>query len=180
MSDLSALTAGTWNVDGSHSTVEFSVRHLMIAKVRGRFTDIAGSVTVGADPLQSSVTATVRTASVSTNDDGRDGHLRSADFFDSEQFPEMTLVSTGLEARGSSYVLHSTLTIKGVSKPVDWALDFEGVAADPWGNTKAGFSAKAEVNRKDWGLEWNAPLETGGVLVGETVTLVLEIELVRA
>ena len=94
--------------------------------------------------------------------------------------PEMTLVSTGLEARGSSYVLHSTLTIKDVSKPVDWALDFEGVAADPWGNTKAGFSAKAEVNRKDWGLEWNAPLETGGVLVGETVTLVLEIELVRA
>ncbi|MFZ9628644.1 MAG: YceI family protein [Ilumatobacteraceae bacterium] len=180
MSDLSALTPGTWNVDGSHSTVEFSVRHLMIAKVRGRFTDISGSVTVGADPLQSSLTASVRTGSVSTNDDGRDGHLRSADFFDSEQFPEMSLASTGLEARGSSYILHSTLTIKSVSKPVDWTLDFEGVATDPWGNTKAGFSARAEVNRKEWGLEWNAPLETGGVLVGETVTLSLEIELVRA
>lgn len=180
MSSLSALTPGTWNVDPSHSTIGFSVRHLMIAKVRGRFADFGGVVTIAADPLQSKVEATVRTASVTTNDDGRDGHLRSGDFFDVEQFPEMTLVSTGIDADGDDYVLHTVVTIKGVSKPVDWELEFDGVMTDPWGNVKAGFSAEAEVSRKEWGLEWNAALETGGVVVGDIVKLSLDIELAKA
>lgn len=179
MSNLSALTPGTWNVDASHSTVGFSVRHLMVAKVRGRFTDFSGTITVGDDPLTSKVEAVVKTASVDTHDDGRDGHLRGADFFDVEQFPDMTLVSTGIEADGDDFVLHTQLTIKGVTRPVDFELEFDGVATDPWGNVKAGFSAEAEINRKDWGLEWNVALETGGVLVGEKVKLTLDIEALK-
>ena len=179
-SNLSALTPGTWAIDHSHSTVGFVARHLMVAKVRGRFEQFDGSITVAADPLQSSVEATVQIASVQTNDDGRNGHLLSPDFFDAEQFPTMSLRSTGISAAGSDYVLHTDLTIKGVTKSVDFALEFEGVVTDPWGNTKAGFSAEAEVNRKDWGLEWNVALEAGGVLVGEKVKILLEIEALKA
>ena len=179
---LEALTPGIWSVDAGHSTVSFVARHLVVAKVRGRFTDFAGTITVADDRLQSSLEATVRAASVSSDDDGRDGHLRGADFFDVENHPTWTLVSTGISAtgKGSDYVLHTDLTIKGVTKPVDFQLEFEGVATDPWGNTKAGFTAEAEINRKDWGLEWNVALEAGGVLVGEKVKIVLEIEALKA
>ena len=176
VSGLAALTPGTWTVDPSHSTVAFTARHLMVAKVRGRFTDFEGTVTVADDPLRSSVEAVVRTASVSTHDEGRDAHLRGADFFDTDQFPEMRLVSTGITPAGSDYVLHADLTIKGVTRPVDFDLEFDGVARDPWGNTKAGFTATAEISRKEWGLEWNVALETGGVLVGDKIKIALEIE----
>lgn len=179
MSNLSTLTPGVWNVDPSHSNISFSARHLMVAKVRGRFTEFSGTVTIGDDPLQSRVEASVATASVSTHDDGRDTHLRSADFFDVEAFPEMRLVSTGIDVDGDDYVLHTDLTIKGVTKKVDFELEFDGVATDPWGNTKAGFTAEAEINRKDWGLEWNVALEAGGVLVGEKVKITLEIEALK-
>ncbi len=180
MSDLSALTPGTWTVDAGHSNVAFSVRHLMVAKVRGRFTDFAGTITVAEDALQSKVDAVVKMASVNTDDEGRDGHLRSDDFFATDQFPEMTLATTAISAKGSDYVLHANLTIKGVTRPVDFALEFDGVATDPWGNTKAGFTAEAEINRKEWGLEWNVALEAGGVLVGEKVKITLEIEALKA
>lgn len=180
MSDLSALTPGTWTVDASHSTVGFVVRHLVVAKVRGRFSEFAGSLTIAADPLQSKVEATVQAASIDTNDDGRDGHLRGADFFDVEQFPQWSLVSTGIEAAGGDYVLHTNLTIKGVTQAIDFALEFDGVATDPWGNVKAGFTAEAEVNRKDFGLEWNVALEAGGFVVGDKVKLTLEIEAVKS
>ena len=180
MSDLSALTPGTWTVDAGHSNVAFSVRHLMVAKVRGRFTDFAGTITVAEDALQSKVDAVVKMASVNTDDEGRDGHLRSDDFFSTDQFPEMTLATTAISAKGSDYVLHANLTIKGVTRPVDFALEFDGVATDPWGNTKAGFTAEAEINRKEWGLEWNVALEAGGVLVGEKVKITLEIEALKA
>jgi polyisoprenoid-binding protein YceI len=122
----------------------------------------------------------VQIASINTKDEARDGHLKSPDFFDAEQFPTMSLVSTGIEARGADYVLHTNLTIKGVTKPVDFDLEFEGVVADPWGNTKAGFTAETEINRKDFGLEWNVALETGGVLVGEKVKITLEIEALKS
>lgn len=178
-SALDALTPGTWTVDPSHSNIMFIARHLVVAKVRGRFTDFAGTVTVADDRLASQVEATVQAASVSTDDDARDAHLRSGDFFDVENHPTWTLVSTGIESAGSDYVLNADLTIKGVTKSVAFDLEFEGVATDPWGNTKAGFSASAEINRKDWGLEWNVALEAGGVLVGEKVKIVLEIEAVR-
>lgn len=179
-SALDALTPGTWTVDPSHSNITFIARHLVVAKVRGRFTDFAGMITVTDDRLASKVEATVQAASVSTDDDGRDTHLRSGDFFDVENHPTWTLVSTGIEGAGSDYVLHADLTIKGVTKSVAFDLEFDGVATDPWGNTKAGFTATAEINRKDWGLEWNVALEAGGVLVGEKVKIVLEIEAVRA
>ena len=180
MSNLDALTPGTWTVDASHSNIGFSVRHLMVAKVRGRFAEFAGTITVAEDRLASKVEATVQAASVDTRDEGRDGHLRSGDFFDVENHPTWTLVSTGIAAKGSDYVLHTQLTIKGVTKSVDFALEFDGVAVDPWGNTKAGFTAEAEINRKDFGLEWNAALEAGGVVVGEAVKITLEIEALKA
>ena len=181
-SSLDALTPGTWTVDAGHSTIGFVVRHLVVAKVRGQFNDFAGTLTIAEDRLQSTVEATVQATSIDTRDEGRDGHLRGADFFDVENHPTWTLVSTGLDRKGSDseYVLHTDLTIKGVTKPVDFQLEFEGVATDPWGNTKAGFTAEAEINRKDWGLEWNVALEAGGVLVGEKVKIVLEIEALKA
>lgn len=179
-SGLAALTAGTWTVDAGHSTIGFVVRHLVVAKVRGQFTDFAGTITVGADPLQSKVEATVAASSIDTRDEGRDGHLRGSDFFDTEHFPQWTLVSTGIDAKGSDYVLHTDLTIKGVTKAVDFALEFDGVAVDPWNNTKAGFTAEAEISRKDFGLEWNVALEAGGFVVGDTVKITLEIEALKA
>ena len=176
MADLSTLTPGTWTVDAAHSTVGFVVRHLVVAKTRGRFGTFDGTITIGEDPLQSSVKASVDTASVNTNDEGRDGHLRTNDFFDVETYPKITFQSTSIEADGSDYLLHGDLTIKGVTKPVTFDLEFEGVATDPWGNTKAGFTAETEINRKDWGLDYNAVLEAGGVLIGEKVKLTLEVE----
>ena len=180
MTTLTALTPGTWTVDPSHSSVGFSVRHLVVAKVRGQFSDFTGTVTVADDPLQSKVEAVVVAASIDTKDENRDGHVRSGDFFDVEHHPTWTLVSTGITPKGDDFVLHTQLTIRGVTRSVDFALEFGGVATDPWGNTKAGFTAEAEINRKDFGMEWNAALEAGGVLVGEQVKIVLEIEAVKS
>jgi polyisoprenoid-binding protein YceI len=177
---LAALTPGTWTVDASHSTIGFVVRHLVVAKVRGQFTDFAGTITVGDNPLDSKVEATVSALSIDTRDEGRDGHLKGTDFFDVEHFPNWTLVSTSIESKGAGYVLHADLTIKGVTKSVDFALDFDGVAVDPWNNTKAGFTAEAEISRKAFGLEWNVALEAGGFVVGDTVKIVLEIEALKA
>jgi polyisoprenoid-binding protein YceI len=180
MSSIYDLTPGTWTVDPSHSTIGFVARHLMVSKVRGHFASFSGALTIDSDPFQSKVEATVDIASVTTGDETRDGHLKSADFFDYEKNPNMTLVSTGIEKNGSDYVLHSDLTINGITKAVDFELEFNGVSADPWGGTRAGFSAEAEVNRKDWGLEWNVALETGGLLVSEKVKIQLEIEAIKA
>jgi polyisoprenoid-binding protein YceI len=178
---LAALTAGTWNVDPSHSHIGFVARHLVVAKTRGSFGSFTGTITVGADPLQSKVEATVDAASVDTADEGRDNHLRSADFFDVENHPTWTLVSTGLVPKGGNdYTLNADLTIKGVTRPVAFDLEFEGVATDPWGNTKAGFTAETQISRKDWGLEWNVALEAGGVLVGDKVKIQLDIEALKA
>ena len=180
MADLSALTPGVWNVDPSHSTVGFTARHLMITKVRGRFTGVAGEAKVNDDPFASTVEATVDMTTVTTGDEGRDAHLRGADFFDVEQYPTMTFTSTGFEADGDDYRMHGNLTVKGVTRPVTFAVEFDGVSPDPWGGVRAGFTAEAEINRKDWGLEWNVALETGGVLVGEKVKIQLDVELVRS
>jgi len=180
MADLSALTPGTWTIDASHSTVGFVARHLMITKVRGRFTDVSGSVAVAPTATDSVVTATINLASVDTGDEKRDGHLRSADFFDVEQFPTMTFASTGVKEEGGAYTLFGDLTIKGVTRQVELDLEFDGVNGDPWGGTRASFSAEGDINRKDWGLEWNVALESGGVLVSEKVKLTLDIQLVKA
>ncbi len=180
MSDLKTLTPGTWTVDASHSNVGFTARHLMVAKVRGSFTAFTGTIDVADDRLKSTLNATVEAKSVNTGDETRDAHLRSEDFFDVDNHKQWTLVSTGIEPAGNDFVLHTDLTIKGVTQPVDFALEFDGVVNDPWGNTKAGFTAEAEINRKDFGLEWNVALEAGGVVVGEKVKIVLEIEALKS
>jgi polyisoprenoid-binding protein YceI len=170
------IPAGTWQIDPAHSAVTFTARHMMVAKVRGRFTDFSADVVIADDPLQSTVNATVQMASIETGDSGRDDHLRTNDFFDIENHPTMTFRSTGLEASGDEYRLHGDLTIRGVTKPVTFDLEVGGAGKDPWGNTKAGFTATGTINRKDFGVEWNAPLETGGVLVGDKVTIEIDIE----
>jgi polyisoprenoid-binding protein YceI len=180
MSNLSDLTPGTWQVDASHSTVGFVARHLMITKVRGRFTDFSGTMEIAADPLQSSLVASVDLASVDTGDAGRDEHLRSADFFAAEDASRMTFVSTGVKEKGDHYALLGDLTIGGATHPVEFALEFDGVTTDPWNNTKAGFSATTDINRKDWGLTWNVALETGGVLVGDKIRIELDIQAAKA
>jgi polyisoprenoid-binding protein YceI len=178
--DTTKLTAGVWNIDASHSSVAFVARHLVVSKVRGRFDAFTGSITIAEDPLQSKVEATIQVGSINTSDDSRDGHLKSADFFDAEQFPTITFTTSSVSPKGDDYVLTGDLTIKGTTKSVQLDLEFNGVEGDPWGGTRAGFSAETEISRKDWGLEWNVALETGGVLVGEKVKIQLEIEAVRA
>ncbi len=173
---LATLTPGTWTVDPVHSDVAFVARHLMVTKVRGRFTDVSGTVTVAEDFSSSTVSASAAVASVDTGNADRDAHLRSADFFDAETYPEITFASTAITPTS----LTGDLTIKGVTKSATFDLDFAGVATDPWGNTKAAFEARTEVLRKDWGLTWNAALDGGGVLVSDKVTLSLDIQLVKA
>ena len=174
------LTPGTWTIDSAHSSVAFSVKHLMISKVRGSFSGFSGTVTVPEDRLATSIEVTIDPATVNTADANRDAHLKTGDFFDTEKFPSWTFVSKGIRVDGNDYVLSGDLTMRGVTKPVDLEVEFEGVSKDPWGNTKAGFSAQGEVNRKDFGMEYNAALEAGGVLIGEKVKLSFDIELAKA
>ena len=176
MTALSELKPGTWNVDAAHSEVGFIARHLMVSKVRGQFKDFAAVVTLAQPFEQSTVQATVQLASIDTGSADRDTHLRSADFFDVGNNPVMGFTSTKV----TNDALEGELTIKGVTRPVSFALDFGGISADPWGGTRAGFEATAELNRKDFGLSWNVGLEGGGVLVGEKVKIVLDVQLVQA
>ena len=183
MTDLSALTPGTWTVDPSHSTIGFVARHLMITKVRGRFSEFSGSLEITPDPLQSHVQATVNLASVDTGDAGRDAHLRNADFFDVDgdgASPTLTFASTGIKDDDGDYVLYGDLTIKGVTRQVEFDLEFDGVSPDPWGGTRVAFTAETEINRKDFGIDFHVALETGGVLVSDKVKVQLDIQAVKA
>jgi polyisoprenoid-binding protein YceI len=180
MSAPTDLAPGTWTIDPMHSSVGFTVKHLMISKVRGSFQTFSGTVVVPDDRLASTVDVTIDPASIATGDANRDGHLRNGDFFDAESFPTWAFVSTGIRADGGDYKLAGHLTMRGVTKPVELSVEFEGVSKDPYGNTKAGFTAEAEVNRKDWGMEYNAALETGGVLIGEKVKITLDIQLAKS
>jgi polyisoprenoid-binding protein YceI len=179
MSNLDQLTPGAWAIDSAHSTVGFTARHLMITKVHGRFGTFSGTITIADEPLQSRAEATIELGSVSTGDDGRDAHLRGEDFLDVERYPTMTFASTGVKADGDDFVLLGDLTIKDVTRHVELGLELEGVSPDPWGGTRAAFSAKTEISRKDWGLTWNLALETGGVVVSDKVTIELDIQAVR-
>ena len=169
--------AGSWVVDKGHSSVEFVARHLMVTKVRGRFTDYDASITIAERPEDSRVDVTIHAGSITTGDAGRDGHLTSADFLDAEQFPTIAFASTAVRPTGdTTWNVDGDLTVHGVTKPVTLAVEFGGVATDPWDNTKAFFSATAEFDRETFGLTWNQPLAGGGVLVGKKVKVELEIQ----
>jgi polyisoprenoid-binding protein YceI len=170
-----------WVIDTAHSAVEFSVKHMMISTVRGRFTKFSGTVVLDeANPANTTIEGAIELASVDTHDANRDAHLRSPDFFDAAQFPAMTFRSTRIEPAGSDqYKVTGDLTIKGVTRPMTLTVVSEGRNKDPWGNQRWGFSAEASINRKDWGLNWNVALEAGGWLVGEQVRITLEAELMQ-
>jgi polyisoprenoid-binding protein YceI len=171
----------TWNLDPSHSTVEFAVKHMMISTVRGRFSDLKGTVTVDeANPASAVVNAELAVASIDTRADQRDAHLRSPDFFDAGQFPTITFRSTKVERKGEDLRVVGDLTIRGVTREVTLAVTDEGRGRDPWGGERAGFSATTKINRRDFGLTWNQALETGGVLVGDEIKISIDTEFVRA
>jgi polyisoprenoid-binding protein YceI len=172
--------AATWNIDPVHSEVGFSVRHMMVSKVRGRFTNFSGQIVTADDPTQSSVTAEIDLSSINTGQEQRDAHIRSADFFEVETYPTMTYKSRGVRVEDGEYVLDGELTLKGVTKSVPLRLELNGFGPDPYGGVRAGFTATGEINRSDFNVSFNAPLSNGGVVVGEKVTLQLEIEAVKA
>ena len=172
--------AGTWTVDPGHTTAGFVARHLMVTKVRGSFTDLEGTVVGGERPEGTTGEAGLKTASIDTRSADRDAHLKSPDFFDVENFPEITFRSTGVRhVKGRDWQLDGDLTIKGVTKPVTLHVEFEGLTGDPWGGQRAAFSASTEIDREDWGLNWNVALETGGWLVSKKVKLELDVQLVK-
>ncbi len=168
------IASGTWAIEPAHSEVGFTVRHLGLSKVRGRFNSFTGTVQVGADATTTSVTAEVDLSSVDTNNTDRDGHLRSSDFFNAEADPKMTFVSTAVTADS----LAGNLTINGVTKPIKFDLDVHGVAVDGYETTRAGFSASATINRSDFGVDFNAPLGLDGMLISDKVNIELEIQIV--
>lgn len=175
---LPGLTAGRWSIDPAHSEVSFTVRHLMVSKVRGVFNGFEGAIGIGEDPLTSSVAATIDLSTIDTRDAQRDAHLRSADFFDVEQHPTMSYRSTGVRPSKDGFVVEGELTLHGVTRRVDLDLEFNGVSTDPWGGTRAGFSAGTEINRRDFGIDIHMPLDGGGVVVGDKVKVALEIQAV--
>jgi polyisoprenoid-binding protein YceI len=170
-----------WNIDASHSQIQFAVRHMMISNARGRFEEFTGTVDFDENDLSTlSVDVSIDTASINTRDEKRDEHLRSADFFNTAEFPKMTFRSTGVEkVDNNNLKLHGELTIRDITKPVTLDVEYAGTVVSPWGTTSAGFSASTKINRKEWGLTWNATLEAGGVLVGEDIRIELELELIK-
>ena len=172
------IQSGTYQIDPTHSTVEFSVKHLMISTVKGRFTDVKGTLELP-ESGSARVEVTMAASSITTGVEARDTHLRSADFFDVEKFPELRFVSTEATRHGDGWRLEGNLTMHGVTRPVTLAVTEEGAGVDPWGNQKVAFSATGRINRTHFGLTWNAALETGGVLVGEEVKLSIDAQLVK-
>jgi polyisoprenoid-binding protein YceI len=171
----------TWNIDTSHSGVHFTVRHMVIAKVRGAFDRWQGTFQFDeANPAASKVSVRIEAASVNTREEKRDAHLRSADFFDVENHPALTFESTKVEKAGDGYRVSGNLTIRGVTKEVVLEVESLGKGKDPWGNERIAFQAQTSVNRKDFGLNWNQALEAGGVLVGEKVEIALDVQALPA
>ena len=181
---VATAPAGTssWQIDASHSEVEFAVKHLMISNVKGRFTDVQGTINVdGSDPSKAEIAVVIGAASIDTRQEQRDAHLRSADFFDTEQFPQLTYKSRRIEGNPfeGDFRVIGDLTIRGVTREVELDVTSEGLAQDPWGNERAGFAAHTKIDRKDFGLTWNQALETGGLVVGNEIKISIEVELVR-
>jgi len=174
------MATSHWDFDLTHSSVNFHVRHLMVSKVHGRFTKWSGNLELDdADLTKSKIDVTIDAASIDTKEDKRDEHLRSADFLDAAQFPQITFKSTQITRDGDDYRVEGDLTIHGVTRPITLEVEGGGQVKDPWGGTRTGFSAKTSISRKDFGLTWNVALETGGFLVGDKVEITLEIEAVK-
>lgn len=171
------ITPGTWAIDPAHTLLGFSVRHLAIAKVRGTFDEFVGTVVVGDEPNEVTVEGTVEVASVDTRQPQRDAHLRSGDFFLAEEYPQMTFTSTSVQTE-NEFTVAGDLTIRGVTKPVEFDVEFNGEIVDGYGAKRAGFEATAKINRQDFGVKWNAATEAGGLTLGDEVTIVIEGEMV--
>jgi polyisoprenoid-binding protein YceI len=180
---LPETSTTTWNIDPAHSVAEFKVKHMMIANVKGQFSKISGVLVLDEpDPANDHVEATIEAASIHTRDEQRDTHLKSADFFHVEEFPTLHFKSTGIEVVGEGELsVEGDLTIRGVTRKVHFAVEGPTPPTkDPWGNTRLAISASTKINRKDFGLTWNAALETGGILVGDEVTITLDVEFMKA
>jgi polyisoprenoid-binding protein YceI len=175
---MQTISNGTYAIDASHSNVEFAVKHMMITTVKGRFGDVKGTVEIPQSG-QPKVDVTIAAASIDTRVDARDNHLRSADFFDAEKYPTLRFVSTRAETTDDGYTLVGDLTIKDVTRPVKLAVTAEGTGVDPWGNQKVAYAATGKIDRTEFGLTWNAALETGGVLVSNDVKLAFDVQLVK-
>ena len=171
----------SWQIDTAHSEILFSVRHMMLSKVRGQFEKFSGAVDFNeADPAATMIEVEIEAASINTREAQRDAHLKSPDFLDTAAYPTLTFKSTGVEMTDDSHArLHGDLTIRGKTRPVTMEVEYIGQAKSPWGATSAGFNARTKINRKEWDLTWNVALETGGWLVGEEIEISLEVELVK-
>jgi polyisoprenoid-binding protein YceI len=179
MTTTAAETRTTWTIDPSHTTVEFVAKHMMITTVKGRFAELAGTIVADeADIADSSVEATLQAASLDTRSEQRDAHLRSPDFLDVENYPEVTFRSTAVSGTKASFKVTGDLTIRGVTRPITLDATFEGEGKDPWGGTRASFSAHGKFDRRDFGLTWNVALETGGILVSNEVKINIEAQAV--
>ncbi|HEX2308429.1 MAG TPA: YceI family protein [Jatrophihabitantaceae bacterium] len=173
---IPGYVAGTWDIDPLHTEIGFSVRHLMVSKVRGRFLRFEGSFVTAPDPLDSSATATVDMTSIDTNNPTRDDDLRSSNFFEVDQYPQMTYQSTGVRMDGEDFVLDGDLTAHGVTRQVPLRVEVNGFGADPYGNQRSGYTATATINRSDFGLTFNVPLDGGGVMIGDRIDITIEVE----
>jgi len=178
VTQIPGYIAGTWDIDAAHSTVGFSVRHMMVSKVRGYFRDFSGEIVTAEDPAQSTVTATIDLGSIDTRQEQRDAHIRSADFFDVENHPQMTFRSTAVRTDGADWVVDGELSLKGNTKPVSLTLELNGFGPDAYGGTRAGFSARTEISRSAFGVDIQMPMDGGGVVVADKVAVELEIEAV--
>ena len=180
---METSTKEKWVIDPAHSEISFKIKHLMISNIKGQFNQFDASIyTTGDDFMSAEVDCWIDASSINTNNTDRDTHLKAADFFDVEHHPQISFVSNTVETvdKDGSYELWGDLTIKGIAKKIKLDVEFGGVVKDPWGNEKAAFTINGTINRKDWGLTWNAPMETGGVLVGEDVKISCEVQLKRA
>jgi len=175
---IPGYVVGTWDIDPVHSEVGFSIRHMMVSKVRGKFATFSGEIVTAENPFDSTATATIELGSIDTGNTDRDNHVRSADFFDVDAHKTMTYRSTGIRPDGDDFIVDGELTLKGVTKPVSLEVELGGFGPDAYGGTRAGFSAKGEILRSDFGVDFNAVLEAGGVILGDKVTIHLEVEAV--
>jgi polyisoprenoid-binding protein YceI len=173
---IPGYVAGTWTLDPAHTEIGFSVRHMMVSKVRGKFDKFTGTITTATNPLESHAAAEIDLGSINTGNDQRDAHLRSNDFFDADTHTNMTFRSTGIRPDDENFLVDGELTIRGVTKPVTLTVELGGIHADPYGGTRLGLTATGVINRHDFGVSWNAAIEGGGVVVADKVTITIEAE----